>query len=742
MASIGVKLGIDGEAEYRKQLNNIIQSTKTLDKQMEELQSSFNDETDSMEQNAKETELLQKKAELLTEEVEKMQEMVDAAAEKFGESSTECQKWEQALATAKTELNNTNSEIEAHEAAAEEANSALGMLTSEISNQTAELDDLRDQYINAVLEFGETSDEAEELAGQIQTLNGELESNRQSLSDAQGAADALTQNLNETGEAAEKAGDDFTVGMVGQFIPGFDTIAAAATGAGIADLIGGMIDAAVDLGKKIWDTAIEWEESMGSMEVATGLTGDKLKELHDTATEVYLSFSDANASIKDFSEIAGMLYTRLGLTEENAATLIDAFAQYAKVTGTDAVQAVNDVVDIMKQYGVVSEDNNQNVETAIGILDMLIQAQSDADVSVSELASNVAKQAGAFQSLGMDYEDVIGLMTAYRDAGGDVNDISMAIFNVVKNLSGETDDLKGAWNEAVNILSNSKDTFTTLSTEIGNTGKTIEDVFGARKAQQMISTFSNGSVDIEAFTSSIQNSSGVLQQYYNDNITTEDVINSAWKNMATNGLTYEATIGGVLKNAGTIFDLFAETSKKDMDSVSQAGASAMDSLSTNAANMNTSVSGSSGQMTQKLGSDIGYLRNLFSDPLHLNIVAPTISYSKTGSGENTAYIPNVSYATYAAAYDRAMILNSPTIFGAMGNQLLVGGDGVGAEVVVGENHLLQMMTSAVERANYYSGTNEITINVYGSEGQDVNELAEIINEKLQAELDRSINAYG
>ena len=46
--SIGVKLGIDGEAEYRKQLNNIVQTTKTLDKQLAEVASAFDDEADAI----------------------------------------------------------------------------------------------------------------------------------------------------------------------------------------------------------------------------------------------------------------------------------------------------------------------------------------------------------------------------------------------------------------------------------------------------------------------------------------------------------------------------------------------------------------------------------------------------------------------------------------------------------------------------------------------------------------------
>ena len=38
---IGPKIGIDGEAEFRQQLNNITQSLKTMDKEMEATTSAF-----------------------------------------------------------------------------------------------------------------------------------------------------------------------------------------------------------------------------------------------------------------------------------------------------------------------------------------------------------------------------------------------------------------------------------------------------------------------------------------------------------------------------------------------------------------------------------------------------------------------------------------------------------------------------------------------------------------------------
>ena len=43
--NIGPKIGIDGEAEYRKQISNIIQQAKTLDREMRVVAAFFDDAT-------------------------------------------------------------------------------------------------------------------------------------------------------------------------------------------------------------------------------------------------------------------------------------------------------------------------------------------------------------------------------------------------------------------------------------------------------------------------------------------------------------------------------------------------------------------------------------------------------------------------------------------------------------------------------------------------------------------------
>ena len=801
--SIGVKLGIDGEAEYRKQLNNIITSTKTLDKQMTELQSSFTSETSAMERNAAETELLQKKAEKLNTEVEMMQKMVDAAAEKFGESSTECQKWQASLASAQTELNKTNLEIEAHQAAAETANSALGQLTAEIDSQTTELDELkeayvnaalefgensaeaeelagqitalsaeleenqgkleavtqaaedlasgsdetksaletltdeivsqqseleelRDGYINAVLEFGEGSDEAQALAGQISQLSSELQGNKQRLDEATASANGLTGSMSGIAGATAEVGSSTADNLVGQFMPAIQGMADTIEQAGVAGALAVVASAVKEVGTQAFEMAMKFEQSLNDIEVATLQTGDVLAGLKTTAEQAFISITDKDASIEGTSAIVGTLNTRLGLTGQEMLNATNAVNAYASMVGVDGATATNQLVDAMKLWGMVTDDDATNVQNLTQVMDMLVVAQADANVSGAEILNSLTNQAGAWQDLGYGMDDAISMMVAYTDAGGSVSDISTGMYQAVKNLSGKTDDLNGSWKTIMTTLQNSTSRFETLNAEIGDTGLTIEDVFGSKKAGQMIDVFSKGKVEVDKFSEGITNSAGTLKNLYDETRTTEDELSRLF-NLAKTGIMDNKSLmdGTLIPEIGSVGDAWNKTwdifDKGLKDFFGQIGL----------------MPSKTSEATSGMLSDYNYAKKQMSVPIELNVTAPVISYELTGSGNNKQYTPSAYYRTFADAYDQAMILSAPTIFGAMGNQLLIGGDRAGHEVVVGEQHLLEMFTKAVQRA----GGSNINIVVNGAEGQSEQAIADYVIDRLQMELWKEEMAY-
>lgn len=109
--NIGPKIGVDGEAEYRRQINQIIQQSKTLESQMKLVASQFTAATTAEERNAKAASVLSKQIDVQRERVKLLAEQTGKAAAKYGESDVKTQKWQQALNEATATLNKMQSEL-------------------------------------------------------------------------------------------------------------------------------------------------------------------------------------------------------------------------------------------------------------------------------------------------------------------------------------------------------------------------------------------------------------------------------------------------------------------------------------------------------------------------------------------------------------------------------------------------------------------------------------------------------
>lgn len=111
-AQIGPKIGIDGYADYKKQIDKIVQQAKTLDSEMRVVKSSFDDETKSEEKNAKQKEVLEKQIKNQQERVKTLTEVVEKCSDMYGENDTRTLKWKEALNNAQATLNTMNKGLE------------------------------------------------------------------------------------------------------------------------------------------------------------------------------------------------------------------------------------------------------------------------------------------------------------------------------------------------------------------------------------------------------------------------------------------------------------------------------------------------------------------------------------------------------------------------------------------------------------------------------------------------------
>lgn len=138
--NIGPKIGIDGESEFREQINNIVQSQKTLQSEMKAVTAEFDDNADSQQKLTRQYDILNKQIDKQKQRIKLLEKGLDDCASKYGEADTKTQKWQQAVYDATADLSKMQSELKDVESQMNETNSE----TDELSDTFDEVGDAVD----------------------------------------------------------------------------------------------------------------------------------------------------------------------------------------------------------------------------------------------------------------------------------------------------------------------------------------------------------------------------------------------------------------------------------------------------------------------------------------------------------------------------------------------------------------------------------------------------------------------
>ena len=110
--NIGPRIGIDGEVEFRREINNIIQQSKTLASEMKAVTSAFDKNEKSQEAVSAKSKVLNKQIDTQRQRVEKLSEGLAASAKEFGTADARTQKWQQAVHEATAALNKMTGQLD------------------------------------------------------------------------------------------------------------------------------------------------------------------------------------------------------------------------------------------------------------------------------------------------------------------------------------------------------------------------------------------------------------------------------------------------------------------------------------------------------------------------------------------------------------------------------------------------------------------------------------------------------
>lgn len=289
-------------------------------------------------------------------------------------------------------------------------------LRSTISKQEDTLQQLKQRYVDVATEQGETSDEARELARQIQDLSSELHENKTKLSDAEYAADKLDNSLEEVESSAKKADDGFTIFKA--------TLANLA-----ADAIMRAVDGIKNLAGNVIELGQNFTSTMSEVSAISGATGEDFEKLEACAREYGATtvFSASNAA-------EALKYMSLaGWDADQSTSALGGVLNLAAASGMELGAASDMVTDYLSAFAMEAGD-------AAYFADLLSYAQSHSNTTAEALGEAYKNCAANLNAAGQDVETVTSLLEGMANQGYKGSEAGTAMAAIMRDITNGMKD--------------------------------------------------------------------------------------------------------------------------------------------------------------------------------------------------------------------------------------------------------------------------------------------------------------
>ena len=440
--NFGLKIGLEGEKEFKKALSEINQSFKVLGSEMKVVSSQFDKNDNSVQALTARNQVLNKEIEAQKQKIETLRAALANAAESFGENDRRTQNWQIQLNNATAALNDMERELDRNNTALDEAE--------------REMDDAADSADDLEEEIDEAGDAADKSSGKFEKFGSVLKGIGAAMGAVAVAAGAAAVSL---GKEVIAAYADYE-----QLVGGVDTLFKESsqelqTYAANAYKTAGM--SANDYMETVTSFSASLIQSLGGdTEAAVKYADMAITDMSDNANKMGTDISLIQNAYQGFAKQNYTMLDNLklgygGTKTEMERLLADAQAisgiEYDISSYADVVEAIHVIQDSMGVAGATAAEAENTISGSINSLQAALQnllvGFGNADADMEMLCQNMVD---ALQNV--------------------IRNVTPVIENMVKVLPTVTDALLTAF---ADLLPSLLDTVTQLFTQLLNTILTL-----------------------------------------------------------------------------------------------------------------------------------------------------------------------------------------------------------------------------------------------------------------------------
>lgn len=410
--TIGAKIVLEGEAQYRKALRDIKTEQAELRSEMKLATSEYSKAQNSMDALAKKHEILSKQVEASAKKVQVYEKALQTSTEKETKSKQKVDELTKTLAKLESEQKSmanstetTADALKAQEDAIEETKRKL-----EVANKDYDKAVETTKKYQTQLNLAET---------ELNDLNNALKDNDKYLEEAEKSSDGCATSIDELGKQVKDTEDD--VDTFGAVLKA--NLTSEAIIAGLKTLVKGIKEVAT----ACIDAGMTFEAAMSNVKALSGATSQELERMADKAKALGAS------TIYSASEVADAMSYMALAGWDTAETLagISPVLDLAAASAMDLAQASDIVTDYLTAFGLTAQD-------AEHFTDQLAYAMANSNTTVELLGESYKNVAATASSLGYSVEDVTAALMTMANAGVKGGEAGTSLRAIMINLATNT----------------------------------------------------------------------------------------------------------------------------------------------------------------------------------------------------------------------------------------------------------------------------------------------------------------